>query len=45
MAALMDGLSLQLVAHRGMLTRAEALEYSRIAAAHELGLERHAFPR
>jgi AcrR family transcriptional regulator len=45
MAALMDGLSLQLVAHRGMLTRAQALEYSRIAAVHELGLERGAFLR
>lgn len=45
MAALMDGLGLQLVAHRGMLTRAEALEYSRIAAAREVGLERGAFPR
>jgi AcrR family transcriptional regulator len=45
MAALMDGLSLQLVAHRGMLTRAEALDYSRIAAAREVGLERGAFPR
>jgi AcrR family transcriptional regulator len=38
LAALMDGLSLQIVAHRGMLTRTEALEYARAAAARELEL-------
>lgn len=45
LAALMDGLSLQIVAHRGMLTRADALEHSRVAAAHEIGLTRADFPK
>jgi AcrR family transcriptional regulator len=38
LAALMDGLSLQIVAHRGMLTRTQAIEFVRTAAARELGL-------
>ena len=38
LAALMDGLSLQIVAHRGMLTRTEAIDFVRTAAATELDL-------
>jgi AcrR family transcriptional regulator len=37
LASLMDGLSLQLVAHRGLLTRTTALEYTRAAAEREVG--------
>ncbi len=43
-AALMDGLGLQVVLHRSTMSRAQMLEHARVIAAFELGLERGAFP-
>ena len=43
-AALMDGLGLQVVLHRSTMSRAQMLEHARTLAASELGLERTAFP-
>ncbi len=43
-AALMDGLGLQVVLHRSTMSRTQMLEHARTLAAIELGLERKAFP-
>lgn len=43
-AALMDGLGLQVVLHRSTMSRAQMLEHARVIAAFELGLARSAFP-
>jgi AcrR family transcriptional regulator len=43
-AALMDGLGLQVVLHRSTMSRAQMLEHTRTMAAAELGLTRRAFP-
>jgi AcrR family transcriptional regulator len=43
-AALMDGLGLQVVLHRSTMSRAQMLEHARTVAAFELGLDRRAFP-
>jgi AcrR family transcriptional regulator len=44
LAALMDGLGLQVVLHKGTMSRARMLEHTRTAAAAELGLRRDDFP-
>jgi len=44
LASLLDGLGLQVVLHRKTMTRGEMLEHARVAAVHELGLERSDFP-
>lgn len=43
-AALMDGLGLQVVLHRSTMSRAQMLEHARTVAAQQLGLARDAFP-
>jgi hypothetical protein len=43
-AALMDGLGLQVVLHRSTMSGVQMLEHARTIAAVELGLERSAFP-
>jgi len=43
-AALMDGLGLQVVLHRSTMSRVQMLEHARVIAAFELGLPRSAFP-
>ena len=44
LAALMDGLGLQVVLHKGTMSRARMLEHTRSVAAAELGLRRDDFP-
>jgi len=44
-AALMDGLGLQVVLHRSTMSRAQMLEHARVIAAFELGLDRRSFPQ
>jgi AcrR family transcriptional regulator len=44
LAALMDGLGLQVVLHKGTMSRARMLEHTRAVAAAELGLRRDDFP-
>jgi AcrR family transcriptional regulator len=44
LACLMDGLGVQLTLHTGTMTHAAMLDHVRGAAAHELGVERSAFP-
>ena len=40
----MDGLGLQVVLHKGTMSRARMLEHTRSVAAAELGLRRDDFP-
>jgi AcrR family transcriptional regulator len=44
LAALMDGLGLQVVLHKGTMSRTRMLEHTRTVAAAELGLRRDDFP-
>jgi AcrR family transcriptional regulator len=44
LAALMDGLGLQVVLHKATMSRAKMLEHTRSVAAAELGLRRDDFP-
>ncbi|MCU1427582.1 MAG: putative transcriptional regulator, TetR family [Actinomycetia bacterium] len=44
LSSLLDGLGLQVVVHRKTMRRSQMLEHARIAAAHEVGLDRSDFP-